>query len=232
MPPPPTYRPTCPGSAGLPSDPAMKISSPGCIAETPGTGAPTSTCWNVVRGRATPAAPQARIVSPEQSHPPGPVPPHRYGWPSWARANRTTVRCWASEGRANPVGSVADPPPPLPGPAPPWPGQLEAAAASEDASAADGEGGVGPAAPAGQYAATSGVAVACHRATAVGNALCWTWSEATVMGSSCQLGTTFRARRNRIVAATGSSRTLAGPQLAPCWNRPRESRAPYCRFRT
>src|SRR5262249_62209872 len=34
----------------------------------------------------TPAAPHARMVSPEQSKHPGPAPAKQYGLPSWARA--------------------------------------------------------------------------------------------------------------------------------------------------
>src|ERR1019366_3286770 len=139
------YRPTCPGLAGVPPVPAMKIRSPGSIAAVEVTGAPANTCWKVVRGSGTPAAPQARIVSPEQSHPPGSAPPHRYGWPSWARANATTVLCWVTVGRPKPGGSVVNPPPLVPSPltlSPPSPGQSETDPAGRDEPTGDVDGGV------------------------------------------------------------------------------------------
>ena len=212
------------GVAGVPSDPAMKIRSPGCIAAVEGTGAPASTCWKVVRGNGTPAAPQARIVSPEQSHPSGPVPPHRYGLPSWARANATTVLCCAWEGRAKPGGSWAVPPPP--GPSPPRPGQSATATPDVDGLVPDVDSGADPVPSTGQYLVTNEVAADSHRATADGNALCWTWSDATVTGSSSQWDKAPRALRNRMVEATGLSRTSAGAQVARCWKRPKESRSP------
>ena len=44
-------------------------------------------CWAAALcGRLTPAAPQAHMVRPEQSKAFGPLAPHAYGLPSWARA--------------------------------------------------------------------------------------------------------------------------------------------------
>src|SRR4029079_9744077 len=106
------------------------------------------------------------------------------------------------------------------------PGQSAADAANGDGSATDCAGSAELPMSVGQYAATSGVASVSHRDTADGNALCGTWSEATVMGSSSQRGTARRALRNRTVAATGLSRTSAAAQLARCWNNPSESRSP------
>lgn len=56
----------------------------------------------VVRGRVTPAARQAAWVRPEQSYAEGPVAPHTYGLPSWARAKEI-----ASAARA--FGAVTGP---------------------------------------------------------------------------------------------------------------------------
>ena len=95
----PTYMPTCPGAAAVPSAPGMKIRSPGRRSLTDATGVPASTCWYVVRGSDTPAAAQAICTSEEQSHQPdgsAPCgsphdPPHWYGVPSADSAAATAV---------------------------------------------------------------------------------------------------------------------------------------------
>src|SRR6478609_9460840 len=60
------------------------------------TGVPTANCANDVRGSVIPACLNAHCTRPEQSKPPGCVPPDAYGVPIMLRAAET-----------------AEPPPPL-----------------------------------------------------------------------------------------------------------------------
>src|SRR3954454_15933874 len=53
------------------------------------TGAPTLNCWNDVRGSEIPACLNAHWTKPEQSNPPGCVPPDAYGVPILERAAPT-----------------------------------------------------------------------------------------------------------------------------------------------
>src|SRR3954447_12804536 len=53
------------------------------------TGAPTPNCWNDVRGSVIPAWLNAHWTRPEQSNPPGWVPPDAYGVPIIERAAAT-----------------------------------------------------------------------------------------------------------------------------------------------
>src|SRR5205823_3702923 len=86
--------------------------------------------WAAARcGRPTPAAAQAPMVSPEQSHESGPAAPNTYGSPSWASANWTALWATADPVITNPVGMVVVPATLLPvgptiGPAPPPPAQI------------------------------------------------------------------------------------------------------------
>ena len=57
-----------------------------------------SYCHWAVRGRDAPAEVQALRTRPEQSNEDGPVPPHRYGFPSCARANPIAVAAAAESG--------------------------------------------------------------------------------------------------------------------------------------
>ncbi|OLL89445.1 hypothetical protein Ae406Ps2_6459 [Pseudonocardia sp. Ae406_Ps2] len=63
----------------------MNTRSPGAIAAGE-LGVPAFFWLTVPAGSATPAEAQEASMSPEQSNPSGPVPPHTYGFPSWDKA--------------------------------------------------------------------------------------------------------------------------------------------------
>src|SRR5436309_3403239 len=92
------YIPTWPGAARVPSDPGMKIRSPGSIAARPGTARPAwASAAIAIRpisasgANATAATTTSRTVF----HAPftGPPPPPDWWWLGWAAGSRRTPHC-------------------------------------------------------------------------------------------------------------------------------------------
>src|SRR3954451_14628960 len=133
--------PTWPGRAGVPSAPGIMTRSPARAWDRlVGEGMPELVRAAAWCGRATPAAAQAAMVSPEQSKASGPAAAPTEGLPRWAGAYRTAAVPCGDPLMTSPAGTVVVPATLLPygptmlpaGMAPPAPAQIAGPASSAD----------------------------------------------------------------------------------------------------
>src|SRR5680860_380131 len=115
------------------------------------TGVSWANCARDTRGSSTPTVRQAKPVSPEQSKPPGPVPPRTQATPICERAAATTAAprsdgaggAGGAGGALPATGAAAPPAPPAP-PAPSDRGAAVVAAARSQIGVPYVRGGTGP----------------------------------------------------------------------------------------